>query len=294
MLNLIDKGLEIASEMLSFVRESDEKNREISQRNHEEMIAMKSNIISAIEQSRVLLVEETRALTEQVIDKIELEQLEKLKSTIETMRLALELENTSLIDSTLATLLPLSKYALVRLNEGKREWLLPWIHSCSICLVGLSLNASTENAHTILQRENQNFRIEILNQLKNTLLQNDVPWLKISSFVNGDDESILKSLVGKVEQQDSVKLSFDSLSVKLGITEREDLTINEVYIEKVYLKASSDIVTGQVIMLVTIETDKVTMEAEIEATKSGILKEIYVKNGDKVKDGANLYTIFST
>ena len=61
MLNFIDKGLEIASEMLSFVRESDEKNKEISQRNHEEMIAMKSNIISAIEQSRVLLIEENNS-----------------------------------------------------------------------------------------------------------------------------------------------------------------------------------------------------------------------------------------
>lgn len=290
MLDLIDKGLEIASEVLSFVRESDEKNREISQKNHEEMIAMKSNIISAIEQSRVLLVEETRALTEQVIDKIELEQLEKLKLTIETMRLALELENTSLIESTLATLLPLSKYALVRLNEGKKEWLLPWIHSCSICLVGLSLNASTENAHTILQRENQNFRIEILNQLKHTLMQsNDVPWLEISSFVNGDDESVLKSLVGKVEQQDSVKLNLDSLSLELGIS--EGITNNEVYIEKVYLKTSNDIVKGQVIMLVTIEKDKATVEAEIVATKSGTLKEIYVKKGDKVKDGSNLYLI---
>ncbi len=290
MLDLIDKGLEIASEVLSFVRESDEKNREISQKNHEEMIAMKSNIISAIEQSRVLLVEETRALTEQVIDKIELEQLEKLKLTIETMRLALELENTSLIESTLATLLPLSKYALVRLNEGKKEWLLPWIHSCSICLVGLSLNASTENAHTILQRENQNFRIEILNQLKHTLMQsNDVPWLEISSFVNGDDESVLKSLVGKVEQQDSVKLNLDSLSLELGIS--EGITNNEVYIEKVYLKTSNDIVKGQVIMLVTIEKDKATVEAEIVATKSGTLKEIYVKKGDKVKHGSNLYLI---
>ena len=228
-------------------------------------------------------------MTGQVIDKIELEQLEKLKSTIETMKLALELENISLIESTLATLLPLSKYALIRLNEGKREWLLPWIHSSSICLVGLSINASTENVHTILQRENQNFRIEILNQLKHTLLQIDVPWLKISSFVNGYDESILKSLVGKVEQQDSVKLSLDSLSVKLGM--KEIKTSNEVYIKKVYLKASNDIFKGQVIMLVAIETDKVVMEAEIEATRSGILKEIYVKDGEKIKDGSNLYLI---
>ncbi|MGF1686145.1 hypothetical protein L4C36_05545 [Photobacterium japonica] len=288
MLDTITKGLDLASDILSYMRESDDKNREINERHHEDAMMAQANLITAIKTSSALLVEHIEGQTDRVIDKIEVEQLERISSTIEVMKLAIELENKALIETTLASLLPLSKYALTRLNEKKQQWFLPWIQSSSICLVALTLSADSERVRLVLAREEKVLRLEILNQLKQTLLsQPDVPWVALSDFVNGKSEHLLKL----VDVKPAVKeVFFDQASLK----KESNLHVDQILtctVSEVVKKSHSRVNVNDVIMIMDIETNKVAVEFEIKAQQSGLIGKIFVNVGDEIEDNALLYSL---
>lgn len=285
---MITKGLDLASDILSYMRESDEKNREINERHHEDVMAAQANLIAAIQMSSAHLAEHIEGQADRIIEKIEVEQLEKISSTIDVMKLAIELENKALIETTLVSLLPLSRYALMRLNEKKQQWFLPWIQSNSVCLVALSLSGDSEKVRLVLEREEKALRLEILNQLKQTLLsQPDVPWEALSDFVNGKSEHLLKL----VNIKPTIKeVLFDQTPIRKEYNLRDD-EILTCTVSKVVKSSQSRVSINEIIMIIEIETNKIVMEFEIKAKQSGLIDKIFVNAGDELEDNALLYSL---
>lgn len=289
MLDVINKGLDFAFDVLSFVRENEERNREVSNRHHNENMISQEKLIAAIQESSKTLSVHIESQIEHVIDKIELEQLEKIKSTIETMKLALELDNKPLIDATLANLLPLSKYSLTRLNEQKQQWFLPWVQSSSICLIALRFSATSESSKHILDRESQCLRLEILNQLKKSLLsQAEVPWVEVSTFVNGTDETLLKYLKFSSFHED-VRFNEGDIIKKYEIKEISKSVVSEILVSK-----HKNVHADEIIMTLDVESDKVALTYKVRAEYSGTINTVYVKEGDSVENNTLLYSIIKS
>lgn len=298
-LNIVEKGLELASNVLEFIRENDEKNREINERHHNYNIEANENIKNLIHESNDALSHQVGALSDKIIDKIELEKLEDLINKTESLELAIDMENMSLIHTILADLMSLSKYALSRVNENKEQWFMPWMQATSLSLLALGLNAKTAGAKKRLNEEVKNFRFEILDKLKPALLvEKDVPWLELSAFVRGENENILSILEGtpdipikSQELRDLEDISFGEfrfdpalggydIDEKRKIRDAEKISITEVFRGR-----GDKIEIGKTLFLIELEFDKVVVEYSLLSDFTGEINKLHVKKGQQLSFG---------
>ncbi|WP_355659798.1 biotin/lipoyl-containing protein [Halomonas salifodinae] len=293
-LRILDKGFELASNVLEFIRENDERNREINERHHSDNIVVQEKLRALVIESNEVLLRQVSEIPDRIVSKIESDKLEELVNRTETLRFAIDLENMDLVNSMLADLLPLSKYALSRLNENKEQWFLPWMQATSISLLALRLSANTSGARKLLNEEVKLFRFEILNKVKSRfLVEEDVPWLELSDFVRGENENILlflgeeSALPVNFQEDESLEETVVK-ELRLG-HEEGDLKVGEKYklrdaekisVLKVFLEEGDKVKEGDSLFLLDCEFDKVVFEYCFSSSFSGRVNRIYVKEGE--------------
>ncbi|MBF8223746.1 biotin/lipoyl-containing protein [Halomonas sp. 328] len=293
-LSILDKGFELASNVLEFIRENDERNREVNERHHSDNIVVQEKLRALVIESNEVLSRQVSEIPDRIVSKIESDKLEELVNRTETLRFAIDLENMDLVNSILSDLLPLSKYALSRLNENKEQWFLPWMQATSISLLALRLSANTSGARKLLNEEVKFFRFEILNKVKSRfLVEENVPWLELSDFVRGENENILlflgeeSALPVNFQEDESLEEAVVK-ELRLG-HEEGDLKVGEKYkirnaeklnVLKVFFKDGDKIKEGDCLFLLECEFDKVVMEYCFPSFFSGRINRIYVKEGE--------------
>ncbi len=189
---IIERGFNLASDFLSYLREKSQH------RNEEKMAELKlakheSEVLDAVREIASQLDIAVSEIVKEVTKKIEKDQWEKLVAQVKGVQLALDLENTEMLQQAVGRITEQIEYAKNRLSENKIEWLGPWLMAESIRLVAIGQIATTDRAAQLLERETRNFRISILDLGAQYLLSlSSVPWLKIAEFVDGRSEDILR------------------------------------------------------------------------------------------------------
>ena len=298
-LSIVEKGLDLASNVLEFIRENDEKNREINERHYNDNIEANENLKNLIHESNNALSHQVGALSDKIIDKIELEKLEDLINITESLELAIDMENMSLIHTILADLMPLSKYALSRVNENKEQWFMPWMQATSLSLLALGLSVKTAGAKKRLDEEVENFRFEILDKLKPALLvEKDVPWLELSDFVRGENENIL-TILGRTPEismatqdlrgEEVIHAGEFRLDAVLGgktiHDKRKIRDAEKVSVIEVLRRCGNKVEVGEDLLLLELEFDKVVVEYRLVSNFSGEISKVHVTKGQQLNFG---------
>lgn len=275
---LIDKGFEFASDFLSYLREGDERNERIQMASLERQKEFDTKLLSSIEDISHKLDFVAHDVATKVSRKLEADQLEKLTSQIKAIKFALEFNDKDMLRLTLVRIIDQLEYAKNRISEGKFEWLSPWMMAESIRIVSLRKIAIDNNALDVVYKEALAFRISILNFTGSFVVKtNNSPWLKISEFVEGKNEDILKLINSAKHLHNSDRKLFNA------VLDFPDID-NEFRIVDVMVAVGDRVKTGDV--LVALESDKSALE--YLAKESGIVETIRVTTGDVVKNGTVL------
>ncbi|WP_157130433.1 hypothetical protein [Burkholderia pseudomallei] len=208
---LLDKGLTLAGEFLSFVREEGARSSEPDMA--VAVAASRSNekLASAVDDVAKRLETAVQSIVGNVVDKIERDQLELLTAQAKSVHFAIEFENDGMLGPAVTRIMELIAYAKNRIAEGKQEWLGPWLMAESIRIVALRRLASSEKAKALVQSEAHAFRLSILDYSGQSLLsKGKVPWMKVAEFVQGTNEDIVQLIAQSVQ---SDKLAQDDQAV---------------------------------------------------------------------------------
>lgn len=274
---LIDKGFELASGFLSYLREKDERQSQLQTVALEQQEVFNSRLLNAMEDVSRNLSIIAGDTAFRVSKKLESDRLEDLAAQVKSLKLAIELDNQSMLGSSLASISVQIEYAKNRLAEGKMEWLGAWMMAESIRLAGLNKIANGSNAIALVHKEAQHFRINILEFTRELIIKpNQTPWVEIAQFIEGKNETVL-ALLKREQIADSVNTQTILREILVpDIGGHTNVDVIEVHVGQGKMVQPND-------PIATIETDKATME--ISADKAGLVIEVKIKVGDKVSEG---------
>lgn len=197
---LLDKGLTLAGEFLSFFREDGSNTREPDLALAAAASRSNEKLASAVDDVAKRLETAVQSIVGNVVDKIERDQLELLTAQAKSVHFAIEFENDGMLGPAVTRIMELIAYAKNRIAEGKQEWLGPWLMAESIRIVALRRLASSEKAKALVQSEAHAFRLSILDYSGQSLLsKGKVPWMKVAEFVQGTNEDIVQLIVQSVQ-----------------------------------------------------------------------------------------------
>ncbi|WP_343665000.1 hypothetical protein [Paraburkholderia tropica] len=189
---LLDKGLTLAGDFLSYLREGDARSHDVNQAVATASTEANAKLASAIDDVAKKLEGAVQSIVGNIIDKLERDQLEMLTAQVKSVHFALEFENDGMLGPAVARIMELIAYAKNRIGEGKGEWVGPWLMGESIRIIALRRLASSEKALALVQSEARAFRLNILDYSGQSLVKNgNVPWVKIAEFVHGINEDIV-------------------------------------------------------------------------------------------------------
>ncbi|CAB3976194.1 hypothetical protein BCO9919_07555 [Burkholderia cenocepacia] len=118
---LLDKGLTLAGEFLSFFREEGARSSEPDMA--VAVAASRSNekLASAVDDVAKRLETAVQSIVGNVVDKIERDQLELLTAQAKSVHFAIEFENDGMLGPAVTRIMELIAYAKNRIAEGKRQ-----------------------------------------------------------------------------------------------------------------------------------------------------------------------------
>ncbi|MCA8277659.1 hypothetical protein LGN17_34815 [Burkholderia sp. AU30280] len=221
---LLDKGLTLAGEFLSFFREDVTRSSEpdlalvvAASRSNEKLASAVDDVAKRLEGA-------VQSIVGNVVEKIERDQLELLTAQAKSVHFAIEFENDGMLGPAVTRIMELIAYAKNRIAEGKQEWLGPWLMAESIRIVALRRLASSEKAKALVQSEAHAFRLSILDYSGQALLsKGKVPWMKVAEFVQGTNEDIVQ-LIAQSVQSDRLARDDQAVSGANNTVEQEDAT----------------------------------------------------------------------
>ncbi|MGK0270031.1 MAG: hypothetical protein ACI88H_000664 [Cocleimonas sp.] len=191
IISVVEDGIKIAKNVLDFVTD----NQSSSQESNDEYRRQMSLLSNQIKQSTDKLERIIKDSTQQILDKIETDNLEKLTASAQSLQLALDLDDEVLSTNITSKLFEYVGYSSKRIDEGKKHWFGPWLIGKSLILLALQNKHSSLGANRIIENEILKFRLEILNRVKYILVEEDVtPWILISEFVSGSNQELLTSI----------------------------------------------------------------------------------------------------
>lgn len=209
--NLVKKGVEVASFVFGKVREL-EDHASIASSTVPVYQYDDQKLIAAIDDVSRRIDDVAQTVVAGVSKKLEFDQLQKLGSQVKVLKGALEFGNENMIITALMPLAEQVEYSKLRIAEGKREWIGPWMIGESIRLAAMQVLVADEKKRAFVAREIVNFRVNILDHTGNFLMQSvPSPWLLISDFIEGRNENLLENLDAirdfeKAEKPKAVKL----------------------------------------------------------------------------------------
>ncbi|RQU31912.1 hypothetical protein DF142_33365 [Burkholderia cenocepacia] len=197
---LLDKGLTLAGEFLSFFRDEGARSSEPDMAVAVATSRSNEKLASAVDDVAKRLETAVQSIVGNVVDKIERDQLELLTAQAKSVHFAIEFENDGMLGPAVTRIMELIAYAKNRIAEGKQEWLGPWLMAESIRIVALRRLASSEKAKALVQSEAHAFRLSILDYSGQSLLsKGKVPWMKVAEFVQGTNEDIVQLIAQSVQ-----------------------------------------------------------------------------------------------
>ena len=189
---LLDKGLTLAGDFLSYLRESDARGHEMNVTVAAASTEANARLASAVDDVARKLDGAVQNIVGTIIDKLERDHLELLTAQVKSVHFAFEFDNDAMLGPAVSRIMELIAYAKNRIMEGKQEWLGPWLMAESVRIIALSRLASSERAHALVKSEAHAFRLSILDFSGPSLVTNgNVPWVKIAEFVQGNNEDVV-------------------------------------------------------------------------------------------------------
>lgn len=216
IFSLIKKGVDCAAYVFGKLREHEGSTKSIDSTSQvpspddQELIAKIEDISQKIETIAASVVAG-------VTQKMEFDQLQKLGSQVRVLKGALQFGKESMIITALVPLSEQVQYSRLRIAEGKREWIGPWMIAESIRLAAMQTLADDEKSRAFVVREITDFRIQILDNTGDFLIHTvQSPWLKISDFIEGRNEDILENLdaIKNVEKPAKPKATRTKTAIK--------------------------------------------------------------------------------
>ncbi|KWI50296.1 hypothetical protein WT72_24300 [Burkholderia pseudomultivorans] len=196
---LLDKGLTLAGDFLSYLREGDARSHEVTVAAAAASSEANAKLASAVDDVAKKLDGAVQSIVGNIVNKLERDQLELLAAQVKSVHFALEFENDGMLAPTVVRITELIAYAKNRIAEGKREWLGPWLMGESIRIIALRRLASSEKALALVQSEAHAFRLSILDYGGQSLMnQGKVPWVQIAEFVQGANEDVVHLIAQSV------------------------------------------------------------------------------------------------
>jgi len=189
---LLHKGLELASDFLSYIREDSNSSAKTEAAAAKASAEASEKMVTAINDVYLRLDDAVKNIVDQISDKIEQEQLEQLTSLVKSVHFAMEFGDKAMLLQTVGHIITQIEYAKNRIHEGKSEWLGPWLMAESIRIVALREISTNQKALDAVARAAYAFRLNILDFAGSYLLQSrHIPWVKISEFVEGKNEDVI-------------------------------------------------------------------------------------------------------
>jgi len=203
---LLDKGLTLAGDFLSYLREGDARSHEVNVTMTADSSQASAKLASAVDDVAKKLESAVQSIVGNIIDKLERDQLELLTAQVKSVHFALEFESDGMLGPAVSRIMELIAYAKNRILEGKLEWLGPWLMAESIRIIALRRMASSEKALSLVQSEARAFRLSILDYSGQSLIKNgNTPWVKIAEFVQGTNEDVVRLLSQSAELEASTQ-----------------------------------------------------------------------------------------
>jgi Pyruvate/2-oxoglutarate dehydrogenase complex, dihydrolipoamide acyltransferase (E2) component, and related enzymes len=233
----------------------------------------------AIEKSTYQLKSLIEEASNKIINKIEMDKMEEFLSRTKNIQRLLKLKhNEELLRYSLFFSESID-YAENRFNEGKMEWVAPYLIGKCIFLKTIELTSSidSEMLHEI-RKIQQKIRHEILNVLVRDLIREnkDVPWKEIELILAGggfDSISINSPLLEIINKQKNQRSNKPIYIPDIG---GETVAVTEILIN-----IGSYIDKDQ--SIITVEGDKSSIE--VPSPTKGKITELKVTLGDKVSKG---------
>ncbi|CAJ3521779.1 MULTISPECIES: hypothetical protein [Burkholderia cepacia complex] len=189
---LLDKGLTLAGDFLSYLREGDARSHEMNLTVAATSTEANAKLARAIDDVARKLEGAVQSIVGNIVEKLERDQLELLTAQVKSVHFALEFENDGMLGPAVTRIMELIAYAKNRIAEGKEQWLGPWLMAESVRIIALRRLASSERALALVQSEANAFRLSILDYSGQSLVSNgNVPWVKIAEFVRGENEDVV-------------------------------------------------------------------------------------------------------
>lgn len=253
---------------------------------------VKISIKSAIKDATLSLERSISAEGDRVINKIESDQQEKLVSIVKLANFYLEIEDYENAVRLSPDLILLSDYSRNRVQEGKMQWLSPWIISQSTWITLMSFGSPSEKVKIAVDAKFKDFRLDLLDLLGVELVTQKIcSWIDISEFVNNQGNKIIPKLINAAQTKYTIPTEI-SVEEEISIpTKGHPIICPEISVlsstakvVKWLVSAGSSVKTDQ--PLVEIETEKVVIE--VTSPSFGKLKLIKKIEGDEVQSGDTL------
>jgi len=197
---LLDKGLSFAGEFLAYLREGDARRHEVNITMAARSNEASAKLALAVDDVAKRLESAVKSIVGNIIEKLEHDELEMLTAQIRTVHLALQMDNAAMLGAAMPRIMELIAYAKNRITEGKREWVGPWLMAESIRIIALEHLATSDSGRAAVKNEASTFRLNILDFSGQALVKTgNVPWVKISEFVQGTNEDVVQLIAQSSE-----------------------------------------------------------------------------------------------
>lgn len=271
----LDKGVDLVGKCLSFARES-ETHTELPQAiQQEQQKDFERRVLSSIADVSVTIENIAQNVVKQITQKIESDQLEKLVANVKGLQFAVKFQEANMIGPSVVTLSEHIEYAKNRIDEGKFEWLEPWMMAESIQIAALLFLAKNDHKRQVVHALSYKFRLKILDYTGPALMNaRPLPWVKISDFVDGRNEEIL-SLISSSSAYENQRILQAMCPIYV------DSLFDGMEVRDILVKPGDVVENGQ--PLIILEGSKVVMD--IPSPQSGVVFEIQAKAGETLQQG---------
>ncbi|VVE77006.1 hypothetical protein PCA31118_05356 [Pandoraea captiosa] len=281
---LLHKGFDLASDILSYLRDGDEGTDRAQSENATSLV-LETKVLTAIDDVSRKLDLVAQDIVSKVSQKLEHDQLERLSAQIKAVKFGIQFGDESMLKLPLVQVAEQIEYAKHRIAEGKYEWLGPWMMAESIRLVGLREIARNDAACEVLKREALSFRLNILDFTGDFLLKAvNSPWVKISEFVEGRNEDVLRL----IENSSDFGVT-DTVFKEIRLDKASLKDWHRLNVLTVSVKVGSEVKAGDQIL--QYEGADEWYDVLFHSPESGTVAELHVKSGDKLEKGALLVTL---
>lgn len=276
-LNIINKGLDVASDFLSQMRESDERAERLQVTQLDRHQESEQHLLFSIEAVSSKLDAVAQDVVNKISHKIESDQLEKLIANIKSMHLSLQFGDKTMLTHALMTLFEHIEYAKNRIAEDKLTWLGPWMMAESIRLAALRTFATDEKAWEAVSRVALDFRVHIIQYTSPVLIKHkqQAPWVKLAEFIQGQNEDVLK-LIADTSAFEEKRLDERQDWKKAIVSIRDPVGS----VAEVLVKVGDRLTSGQ--SIIRVGGLRSATRAEIPVRHTGVVQEINVRVGEQV------------